>query len=171
MSIHVYAVHQPQKQLGQLLAWLDKAEAHATERGFEPNLLLDYRLAPDMFPLRRQIQATCDAAKFIAARAAGVEAPTHADEETTLAQLRVRVQAVIDYLGSFDPSAFDGHDARVITLPFLPPSKGLTVQSYVVELGLPNFGFHLTSCYAILRHAGVALGKRDYLGQISLFDL
>lgn len=171
MSTHAFAVRQPQKLLTNVLAWLDKAEAHAAERGFDPEVFLEARLVADMFPLRRQIQAATDAAKFIAARGAGVVPPKHPDDETTLAQLRTRIQSVVYYLGTIDEAKFAGIEDRIVTLPFLPEGKGMTAVDYIIDMGLPNFMFHLTAIYAILRKNGVAIGKRDFLGAMTLIDV
>jgi len=160
-------VVEVKKLLRNLDAWLDKGALFATAKGFDPNVLLQSRLAPDMFPLVRQIQAACDQAKYVAARAAGKEAPSHADNEQTLEEARRRIATVVAYLDTFAKSDFDGADARTIKLPRWE-GKSMTATDYVVEHGLPNFFFHLTTAYAILRHNGVDVGKRDYLGTLSL---
>lgn len=161
---------QISKLLGNLDAWLDKASDQATKRSFDMQVLLNDRLAPDMFPLIRQVQSACDAAKFLAARLAGKEAPKHADTEQTLDEIRVRVRAVREYLGSFKPADFAEADSRVVPLTFME-GKGLTGRDYMIEFAVPNFFFHVTTAYAILRHNGVDVGKYDYIGAINLRDL
>jgi uncharacterized protein len=158
------------KYLGNLLAWFDKAEAHAAAKKFSVDTLLGARLAPDMFPLVKQVQAACDAAKFLAARLSGTEAPKHADTETTLAELRVRVQTVRDYLASFDDAAFAGGESCIVPLPFWP-GKGMVGSDYLATMATPNFYFHYSMAYALLRHNGVDLGKADFIGAITTCDL
>ncbi len=155
------------KLLGNLDGWLDKAAAHAKDKKYDVNNLLTARLAPDMFPLIRQIQATCDQAKYAAARAAGKEAPSHPDTETTIEQAKQRVAAVVAYLDTFTAKDFEGVATRTVALPRWE-GKSMTATDYVLQHAMPNFFFHLTMTYAVLRHNGVDLGKRDYLGQINL---
>ncbi len=166
MSLHVFVLEM-KKLLGNLDACLDKASAHATAKKYDANVLMQSRLAPDMFPLVRQIQAVCDQAKFAAARTAGKEPPAHADTETTIAEAKQRIATVIAYLGTFKKEDFAGLDDRKISLPRWE-GKSMTAVDYFVEHAQPNFYFHLTSAYAILRHNGVDVGKRDYLGTLSL---
>ena len=158
---------QMKKLLSNLDGWLVKAHAHAEARKFDPNVLVQCRLAPDMFPLSRQVQAACDAAKFAAARLAGKEAPSHTDDEKTLDDLRKRVAAVVAYLGGFKASDFDGADERTVSLPRWE-GKSMTASGYFIEHAMPNFFFHLTMTYALLRHNGIDVGKRDYLGQLTM---
>jgi uncharacterized protein len=160
-------IGQMKKQLGQLDKWLEQAAAFAQDKKLAPSVIPGYRLAPDQFELARQIQTTCDTAKFVAARLAGKDAPSHADTEKTLEELRARVAAVIAYLDGFSAADFAGAASRVIGLPRWE-GKILSGQDYFLEHGLPNFYFHVTHTYAILRHIGVPLGKRDYLGTLSL---
>jgi hypothetical protein len=157
---------QFQKLLGNLDRCLQKGIDHATARKYDPDLLLQARLAPDMFPLLRQIQATCDVAKFAAARVTGKEAPSHPDTEQTMAEARARIAAVVEYLGGFGAADFDGIEARSVSLPRWE-GKSMSAVDYLLEHGQPNFFFHLMAAYAILRHAGVDVGKRDYLGPLS----
>lgn len=154
------------KLLGQMSSWLDKAEAHATAKGYDPAVLLQARLAPDMFPLVRQFQGACDNAKFAAAFTVGKEPPSHADTEQTLAEVRARIASVVDYLGTFSAGDFEGTDARTVKRPRWE-GKSMTATDYFLEHAMPNFFFHLTTAYAILRHSGVDVGKRDYLGKLS----
>jgi hypothetical protein len=158
---------QMKKMLGQLDKWLDAAAAFAKTKSFEPNLFLDFRLAPDQFAFARQVQTACDTAKLAAARLAGKEAPSHPDTEKTLEELHARVKTVIAYLDGFTAKDFDGAAARVITQPRWE-GKVMTGASYFLEHAVPNFFFHLTHAFAILRHNGVDIGKRDYLGTLSL---
>lgn len=154
------------KLLGGLDGWLDKTVAYATARKFDPNTLLTARLAPDMFPLARQIQATCDQAKYAAARVAGKEVPAHADTEQTIDELRKRVALVRAFLDTFTAKDFEGTDDRSVTTPRWA-GKSMTATNYLLEHAMPNFFFHLTATYSILRHNGVDIGKRDYLGELS----
>jgi len=167
MSTYDLAVTQPRKMLRNLDQWLDKAVAHAEARKFDPEILLALRLVPDMFPLTRQVQAACDAAKVLAARLAGKTPPSHPDTETTLAEIKARIATVVAYLDTFEAKDFDGADDRILELPFAP---GMVIRGadYLVEMALPNFYFHVTTAYDLLRHNGVELGKRDYIGSLNL---
>ncbi len=158
------------KMLENLDRWLDKAEAHAAKKSFDVNVLAAARLAPDQYPLSRQVQAACDAAKFAAARLSGQEPPKHPDTETTFPELKARVASVLGYLKTFTPASFEGASSRVVPLSFLP-GKGLAGEDYLNELSAPNFYFHVTTAYAILRHNGVDVGKSDYMGSLNLRDL
>lgn len=160
-------VLEMKKLLGQMATWLEKAEAHAAAKGYDPNALLQARLAPDMFPLVRQLQNACDNAKFAAAFTAVKEPPSHPDTEQTFAEARARIASVLEYLGTFSASDFEGTDAREVKRPRWE-GKSMTATDYFVEQAMPNFFFHLTTAYAILRHNGVDLGKRDFLGKLSL---
>lgn len=158
---------QMKKQLGQLEKWLDAATAFAKEKSFDPNVFIGFRLAPDQFAFARQVQATCDTAKIAASRLTGKEAPVHADTEQTLDELRARARAVITYLDGFSAKDFEGAATRTITQPRWE-GKVMTGADYFIEHAVPNFFFHLSHTYAILRHNGVTIGKRDYLGALSL---
>ncbi|MFV8755287.1 DUF1993 domain-containing protein [Nannocystaceae bacterium ST9] len=158
---------QMNKQLGQLDRWLETADAYAKQKPFDPNLLLGFRLAPDQFAFARQVQITCDTAKQAASRLTGKSAPVHADTEQTLDELRARVQSVAAWLAGFTAKDFEGAATATVTQPRWE-GKTMTGADYFVEHAVPNFFFHLTTAYAILRHNGVPLGKRDYLGQLSL---
>lgn len=148
---------------------LDKAEAHAEARRFDPNNYLGARLTLDMFPFVRQVQSFCDTAKFSAARASGKEAPRHPDTEQTLKELRGRLQSTADYLATFRPEDFHGADERRVVLPWMKEEgQHLLARDYFVEMAVPNFYFHLCMAYALLRQAGVPIGKQDYLGSLSL---
>jgi len=157
---------QMKKQLRQLDKWLETADAHAKTKSFDPNLYLGFRLSPDQFAFARQVQTACDTAKLAAARLTGKEAPTFPDTETTLEQLRARVSAVLGYLDTLTAKDFEGAATRSITQPRWE-GKTMTGADYFIEHALPNFYFHLTTVYAILRHNGVPIGKRDYLGTLT----
>jgi hypothetical protein len=167
MSLYELSVPQFTKMLKNLQRWLDTAAEHAKKKSFEPEVLLAARLAPDQFPLLRQIQAACDAAKFGCARPAGKEAPKHPDTETNLEEVRQRVQSCVDYLETLTPKDFEGAESRVVTLPFAP-GQVISGADYLIEMAVPNFYFHLNHAYAILRHNGVTLGKLDYIGSLRL---
>jgi hypothetical protein len=164
MSHHALVLEM-KKLLGQVGGWLDKAVALAATKKFDPNTLLQARLAPDMFPLVRQIQSACDSAKYAASRVAGKEPPSHPDTEQTIDEVKTRIASVIAYLDTFKASDFDGADDRTVSLPRWE-GKSMTATSYLVQHAQPNFFFHLTTTYAILRHNGVEVGKRDFLGPI-----
>jgi hypothetical protein len=159
-------VSQMKKMLGQLDGWLEKATVFAQAKKFDSNVYLGLRLAPDQFALARQVQTACDTAKLVAARLAGKEAPAHPDTEQTLDELRARVRTVMTYLDGFTPKDFEGAATRVITQPRWE-GKVMSGADYFLEHGVPNFFFHLTHVFAILRHNGVEIGKRDYLGPLS----
>jgi len=159
-------IGQMKKMLGQLDKWLEAAGAFAVSKKFDPVVFATLRLAPDQFAFARQVQNACDTAKLVAARLAGKTAPAHADTEQTLDELRARVQSVVTYLGTFSAADFEAAATRVITQPRWE-GKTMTGADYFREHGQPNFFFHITHAYAILRHAGVTLGKRDYLGALT----
>jgi hypothetical protein len=157
---------QMKKMLGQVDKWLDAAAAFGQAKSFDPNLFLGFRLAPDQFAFARQVQLACDTAKAAASRLTGKEAPAHADTEKTIDELHARVRAVIAYLEGFSEKDFEGAGARVITQPRWE-GKVMSGADYFVEHAMPNFFFHTSHAYAILRHNGVALGKKDFLGALS----
>jgi hypothetical protein len=157
---------QMSKELRQAEKLLDAAAAHAEAKKFDPNLYLGFRLAPDQFAFAKQIQTVCDTAKLAASRLTGKEAPKHEDKEETLEQLKARIGAVLAYLGQFSEKDYAEAATRVITQPRWE-GKTMTGANYFVEHALPNFFFHLTHAYAILRHNGVPIGKRDYLGPLT----
>lgn len=158
---------QMKKQLGQLDAWLAAATTHATEKKFDPEVFLGLRLAPDQFPLARQVQTTCDTAKLAASRLTGKEVPSHADTEKTIEELRARVRATIAILDGLTEADFAGAEDRSVTQPRWE-GKTMRGADYLLEHAVPNFFFHLSHVYAILRHNGVPLGKRDYLGALTM---
>ena len=153
------------QMLGGLQHVLSKAQAHVTEKKIDPNALLQARLYPDMFPLLRQVQVATDFAKSVAARLAGVEVPKMAEDEQSFADLQARIAAVLTFLGSLDPSHFESASTReIVSQAGTPKEKRFTGQSYLFNYGLPHFFFHTTTAYAILRHNGVEVGKKDYVG-------
>jgi hypothetical protein len=155
--------------LAALSGVLDKAAAFAEARKIDPSVLLQSRLFPDMFPLVRQVQVASDLAKNGASRLAGVELPTYEDNETTIDQLKDRLSRTLAYLRSIDPKKIDGSGDREITFPLGPTNKGhMNGADYLNHFLLPNFYFHVTAAYAILRHFGVDIGKRDFLGAIPI---
>jgi hypothetical protein len=153
--------------LGQVDHWLSKAVSHAEAKKFDPSNYLAQRLAPDMFHLTRQVQAVSDQAKFAASRVTGKEPPSWPDTETTIEELRKRIATTISYLDTYSEADFAGADERRIKLPRWE-GKSMTGRDYFIEFVQPNFYFHLTMTYALLRHNGVELGKRDFLGSLSL---
>ena len=166
MSISMYQASVPVliRGLTNLQAILRKAEAHATARQIDPSVFTNARLAPDMLPLVRQVYIASDTAKGCAARLAGVEAPAYEDVEKTFEELQARLQKTIDYLKEFNAAQIDGSESRAITLKMRPGPIEFTGLSYLFGFVLPNFFFHVTTAYDILRHNGVELGKLDYLG-------
>ncbi|HEY6079546.1 MAG TPA: DUF1993 domain-containing protein [Polyangiaceae bacterium] len=159
-------IGQMKKTLVQLEKWLEAAAAHATAKSFDPHVFLGLRLAPDQFALARQVQTACDTAKLAAARLCGKEAPKHPDTEQSLDELRARVKSVVEYLDGFSAADFEGAATRHVTQPRWE-GQFMTGADYFLEHALPNFYFHGTHVYAILRHNGVPLGKRDFLGTLS----
>jgi hypothetical protein len=170
MNLYHHSVPQFIRIIGQVQRWLDKAEAHAAAKKFEPSTLLTARLAPDMFPLARQIQSISDIAKGNAARLAGVAPPSFPDDEKTLAELRARLDKTVAWLETLKPEQFEGAEERTVTLAWMP-GKGIKGCDFLIGFGLPNFYFHATTAYAILRHNGVDVGKMDYLGPQPFFDV
>ena len=168
MPISMYQASVPAflQMLKSLSAILDKAEAHAAVRKIDPAVLLGYRLAPDMFPLTRQVQIATDHAKGCCARLAGVEVPKYADDETSLADLKSRIARTVEFVRGFRPEDIDGSEDRDIAITAGTRQLQFTGQQYLVHFALPNFYFHTTAAYAILRHCGVPIGKRDFLGAI-----
>lgn len=170
MNLYDFTVPQLLRTLGQVHRWLDKAQAHADQKKFDVNVLLTARLAPDQFPLVRQVQIISDNAKGIAARLAGIQPPPFEDNEKTVEELRARIDKTIAFLKTLTPQQFQGAAERAITLPFRP-GKALKAYDYLIAFALPNFYFHATTAYSILRHNGVDVGKVDFLGEVPFFDL
>ncbi len=169
MSISMHSASVPVfvRMLGNAIVWLDKAEAHAKEKKFEPSVYLASRLAPDMLPFTTQVQIACDAAKFCMARLTGTEAPKFEDNETTLEQLRERIRKTMDYVQSVPMARIDGTDAKDISVPRRDGAIVMKGEMYLKHFVLPNFYFHITTVYALLRHNGVELGKSDYLAGLT----
>ncbi|MFM0503428.1 DUF1993 domain-containing protein [Paraburkholderia caffeinilytica] len=167
MTSSIYSASVPvfKQMLTALSDVLKKAEAHATERNIEPNALLQARLFPDMFPLVRQVQIAADFSKGVSSRLAGVEVPSWPDTEVTFADLQALIAKALAHLGTLDATQFDGSENKEIVLrPGTPKEKKLVGSAYLQNYGLPQFFFHVTTAYAILRHNGVEIGKRDYMG-------
>ena len=164
ITMHSASVPVFVRMLTNLNVWLDKAEAHAQAKKFDPTVYLELRLAPDMLAFKTQIQIGCDAAKFAVARLAGVEAPKFEDNEASLADLRRRARATIEFVQSVTPQQIDGSEERDIVIPRRQESLTMKGEFYLKSYALPNFYFHLTTTYALLRHNGVELGKADFLG-------
>ena len=155
--------------LNALSAVLDKATAHAAAKKFDSAVLLQFRLAPDMFALPRQVQIACDLAKKGSSRLAGVEPPNFEDNESTIDALKERIAKTVAFMKTLDPKAIDAAVDKEITFPLGGENKGqMKGSDYLNHFALPNFYFHLTAAYAILRHCGVDIGKRDFLGAIPL---
>lgn len=154
--------------LGALGAVLDKAVAHATAKKVDPSVLLGWRLAPDMYALTRQVQIVCDQAKNGSARLAGIEAPKFEDTETTVEALKARIAKTLAFVKGLDPKAIDAAAGRDIVFPLGPAKGQMTGADYLNHFVLPNFYFHLTAAYAIVRNFGADVGKRDFLGAIPL---
>jgi hypothetical protein len=166
MSLSMYQASIPVliRSLGVLSKILDKAAAHAEAKKIDPSVFITDRLAPDMFPLSRQVQIACDAAKIGASRLAGIEAPSHPDTEATFPELKERIAKVVTFLQGIKAAQIDGSEERTITLKIRGKETTMPGQPYLLTWVMPNFFFHVTTTYAILRYNGVELGKLDYLG-------
>lgn len=166
MSNSMYMASVPVflRLFSNLNAWLDKAEAHAAAKKFDTSVYLAARLAPDMLPFTRQIQIACDGAKFCVARLASVDAPKHEDDESTFGDLRQRIAKTVAFLQSVDQTKIAGTDDKEITVPRRTGDIVMKGEAYLNSFALPNFYFHMTAAYALLRHNGVELGKSDFLG-------
>lgn len=168
MSITMYTASVPvyAHTLANLERILDKAEVHAAAKKFDAAVLLGMRLAPDMLPLSKQVQIACDAAKLSVARLAGVEAPKFDDNEASIADLKTRVRKTLEFLKTVPAEKIDGSEKREITVPRRDGDMKIEGETYLKHYALPNFFFHVTTTYALLRHNGVDLGKADYLGAL-----
>jgi uncharacterized protein len=169
MTISMYRASIPPivRSLTNLRAVLEKGAAHAEAKKIDPSVLLAARLYPDMFALSRQVQIATDNAKGVASRLAGLEPPKYEDNESTFAELIARIDKTVAYLETFKPEQIDGSEDATITLPLRSTTLSFLGMPYLVEFVLPNFYFHVTVAYAILRHCGVEIGKQDYLGKFS----
>lgn len=167
MTISMYQASVPVfvSMLGALAGVLDKAKAHAAARKIDPAVLLAARLYPDMHPLVRQVQTTCDFAKGAGARLAGQEVPSYPDTETTFDELAARIAKTLAFLGTLKPEEIDGSEKRDITLRVGGEERAYKGLAYLLNSAMPNFYFHLTIAYAILRENGVEVGKADFLGR------
>jgi hypothetical protein len=167
MTISLYAASIPvfKQMLTALSAVLAKGEAHATAKNIQPDALLQARLFPDMFPLTRQVQIAVDFAKGAGARLSGIEPPKYEDTETTFAELQALLTKVLAFLDTITPEQVNGNEEREVVLrPGTDREKRLSTQAYLVHYALPQFFFHVTTAYDLLRHNGVEVGKRDYMG-------
>lgn len=167
ISMHSASVPVFVRMLSNVLTWLDKAQEHAAAKKFEPGVYLTLRLAPDMLPFTSQIQIACDAAKYAVARLSGVEAPKFEDNEASLDELRQRIRKTIDFVRSVPAAQVDGTEDKDIAVPRRDGTLTLKGEVYLKHMVMPNFYFHVTTTYALLRHSGVDLGKRDYLGPLT----
>ena len=164
-AIYTSSIPVFKQMLGGLQTVLHKAQAHAADKKMDPNAFLQARLFPDMFPLLRQVQVASDFAKSVSARLAGVEVPKTEDNEQTFEQLQTRIETVLAFIESLDAAKFDDAATReIVTQAGTPKEKRFTGQSYLLNYGLPHFFFHTTAAYAVLRHNGVEVGKKDYIG-------
>ena len=169
MSLYLVSAPQFSNTLSNLGRWLDKAVENAAARSFDPEVLLTARLAPDQLPLLRQVQIACDTSKLSCAFVTGKTAPKHPDTEQSIADLKTRIDSVREYLGTFKEEDFAGCESRVLTPPALQ-GRSVKAPDYLAQFSIPNFYFHVTTAYAILRHNGVPLGKRDYIGRVTLVE-
>ena len=166
ISMHAMSVAIFAKTLRNVSVILEKAEAFAAAKKFDPAVLVNMRLAPDMFPLVTQVRVACDFAKGATARLAGEEPPKWEDNETSFADLRARIARTLEFIQSFEPSRFDDAAERAITVTMRGEPVHYVGLPYLAHVVLPNFFFHMTTAYDILRHAGVELGKRDFIGKV-----
>jgi hypothetical protein len=166
MTLSMYQASAPRfaNLLNNLAAILDKAQAHCETKKIDPLALTAFRLYPDMLPFMRQITIACDTAKGAVARLAGVEIPKHEDTETTFAELKARIAKTVDFIGTIKPAQIDGSEEKTIVLKLGGREQTFKGLQYLLGFAQPNFYFHVTAAYAILRHNGVELAKRDYIG-------
>lgn len=167
LSVYQAAIPPIVRMLNNLGAILDKAATHATEHKIDPSVLLGYRLYPDMLPMIRQVQIATDHAKGCAARLAGHEPPKYEDNEASFPELAARIAKTVAYLESFKPAQFEGAEERAVTVPMRDRTLNYDGLTYLLGFALPNFYFHVTTAYDILRHCGVKIGKRDFIGKLS----
>ena len=166
MTLSIYDITVPvfTRMLNNLLSWMDKAEAEAAARKFSTDVLSEARLAPDMIPFRGQIMIATDHAKGCVSRLAGAPVPSWPDEEKTFDELRARIRKALDLLATVTPESLAGGEERTVTLKLGGEDVSFSGLDYVNQRALPNFFFHVTTAYAILRHNGISVGKRDYIG-------
>lgn len=167
MSIPLSAVAVPvfSQMLGALSGLIDKAEAFASERKIDPKAILESRLSPDMFAFTRQVQIACDFAKGASARLAGVEVPSYADDEASFADLKARIVKTLAFISGLDAKAIDAGETRDVTIRLRGEPVTFVGRPYLVHFATPNFYFHVSMAYAILRELGVPVGKADYMGK------
>jgi uncharacterized protein len=168
MTLSMYQASVPVflRTLAALSGILDKAAAHAAQRKIEPSVLLNARLFPDMFAFLRQVQLAADFAKGAGARLAGIDVPKFADTESAFDELKTRIAKTADFLKTLTPAQIDGSENRDITIPIGGQPQSFKGQPYLLHFALPNFFFHATTAYDILRHCGVEVGKRDFIGPL-----
>ena len=166
ISMYDFSIPVLTRGLTNLSAVLDKAAAHAAAKKFDPAVLAQSRLYPDMYPLVRQVQIACDTAKGAAARLAGIEVPKHEDNEATLAELKARIAKTVDFLKSVNRDRLKDAESRDIEIKFPNGSWKFTGIAYLADFVLPNFYFHVSMVYALLRKSGVEIGKDDFLGKL-----
>ena len=167
MTISMYNASVPifKQLLGALSAILNKAETHVISNKMNPDILLQASLSPDMFNFIRQVQIAADFAKGVTARLAGLEVPVYEDNEVSFQELQARIAKTLLFISSINPKQIDGSEEReIVTRPGTPKEKKFTGQDYLLHYGLPQFFFHVTTAYAILRNKGIEIGKRDYMG-------
>lgn len=170
MNLYDSLIPQLTRVLGQVLRWLDKAQAYAETKKFDPEVLLSARLAPDQWDLAGQLRVVALAPQRLAAMLRGTEPPAFEEGELTTAVLRGRLEKSIELLKGLKLEDFKGAEERVIPIPFMP-GKGMTAPEFVSQFALPNFYFHVVTAYSILRHSGVDVGKGDFLGELNVRDL
>ena len=168
MTISMYQASVPcfVRTLGNLSAILDKAQGHVDAKKIDPLALTSYRLFPDMLPMTRQVQIACDAAKGLVARLSGLENPVHEDTEKTLVELQARIAKTLAFVQSVTPAQLDGTEEKDIVVKRGDVETHYQGMQYLLGNALPNFYFHVTTAYNILRHNGIEIGKRDYLGKV-----
>ena len=168
MPLSLYDASVPvfRQMLGALSACLDKAIAHSEAKKIDQTVFATARLFPDMLPFTRQVMIATDFAKGASARLAGVEVPKFEDTETTLAELKARIEKTLAFLDTLKPAQFDGAETRAVTIPLRGEPTTFKGQPYLLHFAMPNFYFHATTAYAILRHNGVELGKADFVHQL-----
>ena len=165
MAVTMYQASIPvfQQLLGGLSGVLDKAEAHANAKKWESGVVLNMRFYPDMFPLARQVRQACEHA-LAPGRIAGVELPKNPDIDTSFEEMKARISRTLDFLKTIKPAQLDGQEDKQVTIPMGGQPRNFRAQSYLFHFAMPNMYFHTTTAYNILRHLGVEIGKRDFMG-------
>ena len=166
MTISMYAASVPvvRQMLGSLSAVLAKGEAYAAARNVDPSVLLQSRLFPDMLPLTKQVQIAADFSKGLCARLAGVDVPSYADDEASFPELQARIKKTLDFIATIPADKFEGSEERDVSITFRGNTSHFKGQPYLLHYAMPQIVFHVTTAYAILRHNGVELGKKDFVG-------